>query len=125
MTKQSILDIVYKSGDAFLPEHINKILNINIIGSSKGTFYISGWSIIHLLNGVFIGLFYLFMRWSVEVYMLKMFALHTMWECWQILIGMSKPYMLTGGNNLVDTIVDTLLFMFGAYISLLLNKRAL
>ena len=59
MTKQSILDIVYKSGDAFLPEHINKILNINIIGSSKGTFYISGWSIIHLLNGVFIGLIYL------------------------------------------------------------------
>ena len=51
-----------------------------------------------------------------------MFALHTIWECWQILIGMSKPYMLTGRGNLVDIVVDTLMFMLGAYLALLVNQ---
>ena len=33
-----------------------------------------------------------------------------------MLIGMAKPYKLTGRSNLVDTIMDTLFFMMGAYI---------
>jgi hypothetical protein len=38
-----------------------------------------------------------------------------MWELWQMLIGMAKPYKLTGRSNLIDTIMDTIFFMFGAY----------
>jgi len=39
-----------------------------------------------------------------------------MWELWQILIGMSKPYKLSGRSNLIDTVMDTLFFMSGAYV---------
>lgn len=45
-----------------------------------------------------------------------MFIIHTIWEFWQMLIGMSKPYELVGRSNLVDTIMDTIFFMLGAYI---------
>ena len=45
-----------------------------------------------------------------------MFILHTFWELWQAIIGMSRPYKLTGRSNLVDTILDTIFFIFGAYV---------
>ena len=45
-----------------------------------------------------------------------MFILHTFWELWQALIRMSKPYKLTGRSNLIDTLLDTVFFMLGAYI---------
>jgi hypothetical protein len=51
-----------------------------------------------------------------------MLIIHTVWEFWQMLIGMSKPYKLTGSSNLIDIIMDTLLFMFSAYITLKLYK---
>ncbi len=51
-----------------------------------------------------------------------MLIIHTLWEFWQTIIGMAKPYNLTGRNNIVDSIVDTLLFMLGAYITLKLYK---
>ena len=44
--------------------------------------------------------------------------LHTLWEFWQIIIGMSRPYSLSGRSNLIDTIV----FMTGAIISKILYK---
>ena len=122
MGKYSLRDIIYSSGDVFLPDSVKKFLRTDLIGSHTGTFYISIWSVIHFLSGVFIGLFYFFMGWNVQMYMLNMFVLHTIWECWQILIGMSNPYRMTGTGNLVDTIVDTLLFMSGAYVSLLVNQ---
>ena len=64
MGKYSIHDIIYNSGDVFLPDSIKKFLSKDLIGSSRDTFYISIWSIIHLLSGVFIGFFYLFMKFS-------------------------------------------------------------
>ena len=48
--------------------------------------------------------------------------LHTLWEFWQIIIGMSRPYSLSGRSNLIDTIVDTIVFMNGAIISKILYK---
>lgn len=122
MGKYNLREIVYSSGDIFLPDNVKKFLSTDLIGSSKDTFYISIWSIVHFLSGIFVGLFYFFMKWNVQTYMLNMFALHTIWECWQILIGMSNPYTLTGRGNLVDILIDTLVFMLGAYIALLVNQ---
>lgn len=122
MGKYNLREIIYSSGDVFLPDSVKKFLSTDLIGSSKDTFYISIWSIIHFLSGIFIGHFYFFMQWNVQTYMLNMFALHTIWECWQILIGMSNPYTLTGRGNLVDIVVDTLVFMLGAYLALLVNQ---
>jgi hypothetical protein len=109
-------DIIYNSGDVFLPEKVKNILGTDLIGSSKKTFYVSGWSIVHLISGIIIGYIYLYLKWDIKLYTFKLFILHTIWEIWQILIGMSKPYKLTGRSNLIDIIIDTVFFMSGAYI---------
>ena len=116
MNKIYLQNIIYNSGDAFLPEKIKKILVTDLIGTSKQTFYISGWSIVHIVNGIIIGYIYLYFNGDRRLYMFNLFTLHTLWEFWQILIGMAKPYKLTGPSNLIDTIMDTILFMLGAYI---------
>jgi hypothetical protein len=115
--KKHIQNIIYNSGDVFLPEKVKNILGTDLIGSSKKTFYVSGWSILHFINGIIFGYIYLYFNGDRRVYFFKMFLLHTMWEIWQMLIGMAKPYKLTGRSNLIDTIMDTIFFMLGAYIA--------
>ena len=123
MDKEYIKEILYNSGDIFLPENVKTILRADIIGSSKKTFYISGWSINHFISGILVGYLYLYFKYDVTRYALNMLIIHTFWEVWQILIGISKPYKITGTNNIIDTIIDTLLFMGGAYITLkIVNK---
>jgi hypothetical protein len=112
----NIQNILYNSGDVFLPEKIKNILGTDLIGTSKKTFYVSGWSIVHLINGIIIGYIYLYFKWDSRLYTYKLLIIHTMWEFWQMLIGMAKPYKLTGRSNLIDTIMDTIFFMTGAYI---------
>ena len=117
MNKKSILqNLIYNSGDAFLPEKIKYILGIDLIGNSHKTFYVSGWSIVHLINGIIVGYLYLYFKGDNKLYTFKLFIIHTLWELWQMLIGMSNPYKLTGRSNLIDTIIDTLFFMLGASI---------
>ena len=116
MNKIYLQNIIYSSGDVFLPEKVKNILGTDLIGSSNKTFYVSGWSIVHLINGLIIGYIYLYFKWDIRLYALKLFIIHTIWELWQVLIGMSKPYKLTGRSNLIDIIMDTIFFMSGAYI---------
>jgi hypothetical protein len=115
MNKKYLENIIYNSGDAFLPEKIKKILGTDFIGTSKKTFYVSGWSIIHFINGILCGYIYLYFKGDRKLYTFRLFLIHTLWELWQILIGMAKPYKLTGRSNLIDSIMDTLFFMLGAY----------
>jgi hypothetical protein len=113
----NLQNIIYNSGDAFLPENIKNILGTDLIGTSEKTFYVSGWSIVHLINGIIIGYIYLhYLNGDSRLYTLNLFIIHTIWEFWQMLIGMAKPYKLTGRSNLIDTIMDTIFFMVGAYI---------
>ncbi len=123
MNKKDIHNLIYNSGDVFLPESIKTILGKDLIGSSKKTFYVSGWSIVHLINGVIFGYLYLYFNGDNRFYVFKLLILHTLWELWQMLIGMSKPYKLTGRSNLIDTIMDTIFFMIGAYIVRKFYKR--
>ena len=116
MNKLWLQNIIYNSGDVFLPEKVKNILGMDLIGTSKKTFYVSGWSLVHLINGIIIGYIYLYFKWDIRLYALKLFIIHTIWELWQVLIGMSKPYKLTGRSNLIDIIMDTIFFMSGAYI---------
>ena len=118
MDKEWLQKVLYSSGDVFLPEQVKKTLGTDIIGSSKKTIYISGWSMVHFINGVIFGYLYLhYFKGDRRYYFFKMFIIHTMWECWQMLIGMAKPYKLTGRSNLIDTIMDTIFFMLGAYVT--------
>jgi hypothetical protein len=116
MNKIDIHNLIYNSGDVFLPEKVKYILGMDLIGSSKNTFYVSGWSFVHLMNGIIFGYLYLYFKGDSRLYFYKLFILHTLWELWQMLIGMAKPYKLTGRSNLMDTVMDTLFFMLGAYI---------
>lgn len=116
MNKTQLKNIIYNSGDFFLPEKIKNILGTDLLGTSNKTFYVSGWSIIHLINGIIIGYMYLYLKGDDRFYLYKMFIIHTMWELWQMLIGMAKPYKLTGRSNLIDTIMDTIFFMVDAFI---------
>jgi hypothetical protein len=116
MNYKQIKNLLYNSGDAFLPDNIKQLLSYDIIGSHKKTFYISGWSIVHFINGIIFGYLYLYFRYDKKYYIINLVILHTLWEFWQIIIGMSRPYSLTGRSNLIDTFVDLILFMSGAVI---------
>ena len=115
MNKKDMYNLIYNSGDVFLPEKIKTILLTDLIGSSMKTFYISGWSLVHLMNGIIAGYLYLYFKGDSRLYTFKLLVLHALWELWQMLIGMAKPYKLTGRSNLIDTLMDTLFFMMGAY----------
>jgi len=117
MNYKQIKKLLYNSGDAFLPDNIKQKLTYDIIGSHKKTFYISGWSIIHFINGIIFGYLYFYLHYDKKYYIINLFILHTIWEFWQIIIGMSRPYSLSGRSNIIDTIVDTILFMIGAVIT--------
>lgn len=116
MNKDLLKKIIYSSGDIFFPENIKQILSTDIIGTSAKTFYISGWSIVHFINGIIFGYLYLYFNYDIRFYTLKMLAFHTIWELWQVLTDVAKPYKMTGSGNLVDSIMDTVMFMMGAYI---------
>ena len=117
MDYKLLKNIIYNSGDVFLPDNIKKILSYDIIGSHKKTFYISGWSIVHFINGIIFGYLYLYFHYDKKYYIINLFILHTLWEFWQIIIGMARPYSLSGRSNLIDTFVDTIVFMTGAVIA--------
>ena len=124
MKRAQIEKMIYNSGDVFLPPKIKQLLDTDIFGSSKKTLYFSGWSIMHFISGILMGYIYLYLQYnpSPSMYFYKMFVIHTMWELWQMLIGMSKPYNLTGSSNLIDTILDTVFFMIGTYIPYVVYK---
>jgi len=121
--KEYIKKILYSSGNVFLPDKVKKFLEKDIIGSSKKTFYISWWSVIHIINGILFGWLYLYYSFPIHTFLLNMLIIHTLWELWQMLIGMAKPMNLTGKSNLIDTIIDTLLFMGGSYTSYIIYNQ--
>ena len=114
--------VIFNSGDVFLPEPNKNFLSIfiykypNTKNESNLIFYIQWWSIVHFISGIVVGFLYLYYGYQIQNYFLYMLIIHTLWEIWQVIIGMSKPYNLIGRNGLIDTITDTTLFMIGAYL---------
>lgn len=109
-------DLLYRSGDFFFPQGLVNFLRTPLVGSDRKTFYVSVWSIVHYLMGIIVG-YLLQKHYGTQDYYTRMFIIHTIWEMWQMLIGMSHPFKLTGRSNIVDTIIDTIFFMIGAYVS--------
>jgi hypothetical protein len=122
---KNIKEILYYSGDLFLPTPLMKFLRLHIIGDATTTFYISNWSIVHFLSGFFFGFLiktYLIDKtpyktfWHVNNYYIKLFSLHSAWELWQIFIENSDPFTFKEHGNIVDIFMDTVLFMIGGYL---------
>ena len=113
----TIDDILFRSGDVFLPEPIKDLLEQGIYFDNKESIYINGWTGIHFLSGFITGKIYLKKQLSLENYYLNLFIIYTLWEFWQVFIGMAKPWKLEGASNLIDSIIDTLAFMLGTYLA--------
>jgi hypothetical protein len=109
---------IYNSGDVFLPASIKKMLDKYIYTTPTQSFYINGWTFLHCLSGMIIGAIYLYLGKNLNFYYYHLFIIHTIWELWQMLIGMSNPWKFSGHSNLIDIFVDTLVFMLGSYITL-------
>ena len=112
--------MIYKSGDFFIPQTIKKVLDILLYKSSNYSFYIEVWHIVHLMSGFLMGLIYIHLGYNINTYFWNLFIIHTIWEYWQVYIGMSKPLRLTYHNNLIDILFDTFIFMVGSYIAFIL-----
>lgn len=115
--------LIYRSGDAFAPEKIRRFLSQFLIGTNTSLFYLNYWSIIHFLSGILTGLFLIRFTRSIKEYYGLGFLIHTLWETWQFIIGMS----VYKGTNLlrqsIDTVVDTILFMAGMVLYMYIIEK--
>ncbi len=105
---------IYKSGDLWLPKPIVDLLHMYIIGDDTTTFFFTIWHIMHFLSGVFFGVVYRFFPFPTPF--VWYFILHTVWEAWQIFIGMT-PQTLRGA---VDIVTDTSMGLLGVFVVLTL-----
>ena len=55
----TIDDILYRSGDVFLPEPVRKTLEKGVYFDNREALYINGWTGVHFLSGFIAGWLYL------------------------------------------------------------------
>jgi hypothetical protein len=110
---------LYRSGDLFFGSRIRRMLETFLVGSYTSAVYITYWSVLHFVSGMMFA--YAFEKNLLSArrqpYWIGL-GLHTVWEGWQVLIGMAHPMRTTGHNGLVDILMDTGLFMAGMWIIL-------
>lgn len=96
----------YASGDLFLPKNLREFLETYIVGNDTSIFYISIWSFVHSLSGVLFSL----VSNSLHSYI----VVHTVWELWQIYIGMTPIHTLRG---VIDICTDTVMGVLGFVVA--------
>lgn len=105
----TVKDLLFLSGDLFLPKRVRNVLEEYHLGNMRSLVYITNWSLLHALSGMLVG-YILFHYYSEYDYYWTGFLIHTIWEVWQILVK-NTPYWTLRGK--VDVVVDTLMFMGG------------
>lgn len=105
-----IEDVLFRSGDLFLPKPVRAVLEYYYIGNDKSVFYITNWTLIHFLTGLWMASF---LYGNPQIYLIA-FLIHTIWELWQIYGGNTPIGTLRG---VVDVFVDTGAFMLGVWVS--------
>jgi hypothetical protein len=99
--------LLYKVGDGFLGKSIRNFLDKQLLGEKNKTLiYINLWSIMHLFSGILV---YSFI--TTDIY--QAIVIHTIFELWQIYIGMTNVDIY----GITDSFVDTLFFILGFYIA--------
>jgi hypothetical protein len=106
----TVRDLLFLSGDLFLPKPIRTFLEQYWIGNDQSLVYITNWSILHMLSGIAVG--YSLNYRSPSAYYWTGFLIHTAWELWQILVK-NTPYWTLRGR--VDVVTDTGMFMGGMF----------
>jgi hypothetical protein len=74
--------------------------------------YITNWTVVHFGSGVLTALLFR-PTMSFSALLALGLLIHTLWELWQILIGMTHIATLRGK---VDTVVDTVAYMLGLFL---------
>ena len=100
----TIRDLLFLSGDLFLPKSVRSFLEIYHLGNDRSLVYINNWSLLHGLSGVLVA-------WILNTsnpYWVG-FLIHSVWELWQLLVR-NTPWSLRG---VIDIGVDTGFFMLG------------
>lgn len=102
-------DVLFRSGDVFLPKPARVFLEKYHIGNDRSLLYVSNWTLVHFLSGVIVG-WILTTRYPAYDYYWTGFWVHTAWEAWQILVK-NTPYWTWRGR--LDVVTDTAFFMGG------------
>lgn len=103
MKAQDIKTFGKQVSDGFMPDFLKIILYKKLIGI--GPAHINGWSFMHLLSGIIVGL--------LKFNALPAFIIHTIWEIFQASVGDNKLDLETA----IDVPLDTLFFMFGWFLA--------
>lgn len=110
---------IYRSGDIFLPKEVRTFLQYYWLGNDTSLFYIINWTFMHFLSGVLTA--HTLSVWFPKLNLFwTAFWLHTLWELWQMAIGMTKFKTL---RSQIDTVVDTIVFLIGVYIYTLFLRK--
>lgn len=114
-------DILFLSGDLFLPKSVRNVLERYYIGNDRSLVYVTNWSLIHFLSGILTA-WILVTRYPGYDPLWTGFLIHTMWEIWQLAVH-NTPWTLRG---VVDIGMDTLLFMIGflAYLQVTRDEES-
>lgn len=102
-------DVLFRSGDVFLPNSVRTVLEHYHSGNARSLLYVSNWSFIHVLSGMFMG-WILLTYYPEKDYYWTGFWGHSAWEAWQILVK-NTPYSTWRGR--LDVVMDTAFFMGG------------
>jgi hypothetical protein len=113
MSNSNLNNVLYKSGDVFLPKGMVQFLDHGFYFDNQQRFYINLWTGLHFLSGIIVGSVVSKYVAEPAYFFIICLIIHTLWESWQVYIGMSKPWLLSGSSNLIDSVVDTIAFMGG------------
>jgi len=109
--------LIYRSGDLWLTGKIKEFLDTVVVGNYN-TIYLNNWSFMHFLSGVILGKIFLIININSKIkYYSYGLIVHTLWELWQIKIGMTQSHkQLFGKGGFSDLTIDTLMFLTGMYL---------
>jgi hypothetical protein len=109
-----IQDVLFRSGDLFLPTPVRQFLEYYYVGSDTSLVYITNWTLVHVLTGIVLA-FYIFPSMTKKDTLWRIFWIHSAWEAWQIL-GKNTPIHTLRG--MLDVLVDTSATMLGAWMTI-------
>jgi hypothetical protein len=108
--------LIYRSGDAFLPASVTQFLMQYWVGNDTSLFYVNNWSLVHFTSGILTGVAASWLNWTNPL--LMGLVIHTLWEIWQIVIGMTRLNV----RGAVDITMDTIWFMTGLWLAVKVAK---
>lgn len=107
--------LLYRSGNLFLNAKTRHTLQYYFVGDDNSLFYINGWTVVHWLSGIiFAALITDFSKvLRYNIYSIGLIV-HTIWELWQLVIGMTAINL----RGIIDITMDTCVFLFGVWVYL-------